>query len=572
MKPKLACADFTFPLLAHDRALDLIALLEFDAVDIGLFEGRSHLWPSRVFRSLRKSARELAAKLNDRGLKLADVFLQTAVDFVSLAANHPEPKRRRLARDMFVQTLEFAAECGSSHVSALPGVRFTDEPASASWERCCDELSWRLEQAAAVGLTFSVEAHVGSIVPLPRQAMRLVRSVPGLTLTLDYTHFTRRGIADSEVEPLVAHASHFHVRGARKGRLQASFQNNTIDYARVWRVMQSCGYRGYLGIEYVWVDWEHCNEVDNLSETILWRDFLRARVNVAQGDLGYTATIARNGKRYSLTPAALRPSMGLWLDLGIGGSVRGNGAGKSGSRPMLCIRGGTHDVRQPWSRRDFLRVGLSSGCAFGGLASLADLAHAAAAETAGPTAGRRSFGRAKSLVLVYLFGGPSHIDIWDMKPDAPSGIRGEFKPISTSVPGIQITEHLPLLARMADKYAIIRSLSHGDSAHGSASHTMLTGRRPRDLGEVPPREDDYPHYGAVLGKLRPAHVGTAPFVSYPWAIATSTNIVPGQTGGFMGRALDPWRVEPSRRPGQVFDVPLATLPDDVEPRAAGVAT
>ena len=80
---------------------------------------------------------------------------------------------------------------------------------------------------------------------------------------------------DSEIEPLVKYATHFHVRGARKGRLQATFKENAIDYARVLKAMKKSGYRGYLGIEYVWIDWEHCNECDNVSETILFRDFLR---------------------------------------------------------------------------------------------------------------------------------------------------------------------------------------------------------------------------------------------------------------------------------------------------------
>jgi sugar phosphate isomerase/epimerase len=125
---------------------------------------------------------------------------------------------------------------------------------------------------------FSVEAHVGSLAPNPREAARMVQGVPGLTLTLDYTHFTRIGLPDGEIEPLVRHASHFHVRGARKDRLQTSFSTNTIDYVRVLGAMHDCGYSGYLGIEYVWIDWEHCNESDNLSETILFRDFLRAQI------------------------------------------------------------------------------------------------------------------------------------------------------------------------------------------------------------------------------------------------------------------------------------------------------
>src|SRR5438105_15949173 len=106
MNLRLACADFTFPLLPHDRALDLIAMLDIPGVDIGLFEGRSHLWPSAVFPRLPGSARELAGKLGDRGLEPADVFLQTAPDFASLAPNHPDPERRRQARDLFARTVE----------------------------------------------------------------------------------------------------------------------------------------------------------------------------------------------------------------------------------------------------------------------------------------------------------------------------------------------------------------------------------------------------------------------------------------------------------------------------------
>jgi sugar phosphate isomerase/epimerase len=273
--PKLACADFTFPLLPHDKALDLIALLDFEGVDIGLFEGRSHLWPSRVFEDVKGSARKLAEKLRDRGLQAADVFLQTAPDFESLAPNHPDAGRRRRARDWFAKAVEFAAEAGSRHVSALPGVVFGGEAEASSFARCRDELAWRCETARAAGITFAVEAHVGSIAPTPEAAAALVRAVPGLTLTLDYTHFTRSGVPDSEIEPLIAHASHFHARGARAGRLQASFKDNVIDYGRVLDVMRRTGYSGYVGVEYVWIDWEQCNEVDNLSETILLRDFLR---------------------------------------------------------------------------------------------------------------------------------------------------------------------------------------------------------------------------------------------------------------------------------------------------------
>src|SRR5436305_8490434 len=99
---KLACADFAFPLLEHEKVLQLIAALDFEGVDIGLFEGRSHLWPSKEFRNLSKSARALKRKLDACGLTCADVFLQMAPSFVPYAIDHPEAARRRLVRDWFL--------------------------------------------------------------------------------------------------------------------------------------------------------------------------------------------------------------------------------------------------------------------------------------------------------------------------------------------------------------------------------------------------------------------------------------------------------------------------------------
>src|SRR5882757_5014092 len=96
---KLACADFTFPLLAHEKVLELIAMLGFEGVDIGLFEERSHLWPSREFVDIGNSAGELKRKLDAVGLQPADIFLQMAPDFQPYAINHPDAARRQKARD-----------------------------------------------------------------------------------------------------------------------------------------------------------------------------------------------------------------------------------------------------------------------------------------------------------------------------------------------------------------------------------------------------------------------------------------------------------------------------------------
>ncbi len=277
MKPKLSCADFTYPLVSHEHALDVIAMLGFQGVDVGLFTGRSHLRPEIELKQVGKRARLLDKKLRDRGLKPADIFLIPGTSFSQMAPNDPSPAVRRAARAQFERGIEYAVAVGGKHFSALPGVFWTGESKADSIMRSSEELAWRAAHAARLGVTYSVEPHIGSIIPTPKAALEFVRKVPGLTLTLDYTHFTRIGMPDSEIEPLVKHASHFHCRGARKGRLQASFNKNTIDYGRVLKLMRQIGYRGYVGIEYVWQDWEHCNECDNLSETVLFRDFLLSR-------------------------------------------------------------------------------------------------------------------------------------------------------------------------------------------------------------------------------------------------------------------------------------------------------
>jgi hypothetical protein len=225
---------------------------------------------------------------------------------------------------------------------------------------------------------------------------------------------------------------------------------------------------------------------------------------------------------------------------------------------MFLIRGRAVDLRQGWTRRDCLRIGLGGALGILGNGFRAGRPARAASARLG-----RAFGQAKSCILIYLFGGPSHIDIWDMKPAAPPEIRGEFKPQATNVSGITITDQLPRLARHADQYAIVRSLSHRDSSHGSAGHAMLTGRLPKVRGEVGPTADDFPHYGAVLARLRPAPHAVAPFVALPWMVSTSTNIVPGQNASFLGRAMDPLRLEIPADQRPDFAPLLSNLPDEV---------
>src|SRR5262245_34243641 len=113
--------------------------------------------------------------------------------------------------------------------------------------------------------------------------------------------------------------------------------------------------------------------------------------------------------------------------------------------------------------------------------------------------GAKSAPAARSCVLFLLHGGPSQLDTWDMKPDAPSEVRGEFLPISTSVPVLQIVEHLPRLACMADRYTIVRSMTHASLFHNTATSLVMTGNSPlSDVLAFTPSENDFPHLGAQL--------------------------------------------------------------------------
>ncbi len=169
-------------------------------------------------------------------------------------------------------------------------------------------------------------------------------------------------------------------------------------------------------------------------------------------------------------------------------------------------------------------------------------------------------GRAKACILLFMWGGPAHQDTWDLKPDTPAEYRGEFKPIPTPVPGLRVCEHLPLLARRADKLAVVRSLTHGDVNHLTATHFLLTGRDlPNRNG---PEHDDWPHYGSVLARLGRGRGPLPPFVSMmpkvPDGAPRFVEQSRGRGAGWLGPQFDPLRIDedPNRADYHVADFDL----------------
>ena len=201
------------------------------------------------------------------------------------------------------------------------------------------------------------------------------------------------------------------------------------------------------------------------------------------------------------------------------------------------------------SRRCLLRAGTA------GLAGLALPGLLRAAAQAGAK------GPAKHILFLHQFGGPSHLDTFDMKPDAPDGIRGEFSPIATHQPGLRVAEHLPRFATVVDRFAQIRSVHHTMRNHNSATYYSLTGHAP-PLDDIRLRDTQelYPAYGSTVARLAPSDDPAIPsFLAFPHVLHDGS-VTPGQHASFLGKEYDPFFIgkDPNRRD---FQLPELSLPD-----------
>jgi sugar phosphate isomerase/epimerase len=263
-------------MLEHEHTMRLVSMLGFTGFDLAVMGNRSHVRPEHIRGNVAAEAERLSRLIAAHGLALSDVFVIPWTDFETLAPNHPEADERDRARALFIDCLEFAARMAAPGLTLLPGIAWPGERASDSLARAAEELGWRAERASALGLRFSIEPHIGSIVSTPEAVGELLSLAPGVELTLDYTHFVGQGIEESRIDPLIPTARHFHARGARPGRAQCAVKDSTISYERIADALTACGYDGCIALEYVWIEWEHMNECDNLSETVLLRDRLVA--------------------------------------------------------------------------------------------------------------------------------------------------------------------------------------------------------------------------------------------------------------------------------------------------------
>ncbi|MBT4866329.1 MAG: DUF1501 domain-containing protein [Planctomycetaceae bacterium] len=211
---------------------------------------------------------------------------------------------------------------------------------------------------------------------------------------------------------------------------------------------------------------------------------------------------------------------------------------------MFSIFGRSARMCDSWSRRELLTMG---GLSLFGLGLPELLTQRAAAKPQRQSIRRDGFGSADSVILVFLQGSPSHIDLWDPKPEAPAEIRGEFKPIATSTPGLFVGEVLPMLAQQAKHFNLVRSIGvdpKGLRNHGAAIYMLMTGHDPRNFSPtglaVPPSREDLPSVGAVVARYKPAEQGRFNNIAVGASVKEGREVGVGQGAGLLGGAYDPY--------------------------------
>lgn len=234
---------------------------------------------------------------------------------------------------------------------------------------------------------------------------------------------------------------------------------------------------------------------------------------------------------------------------------------------MLRVTASSVRLCDRLSRRDLLRVG---GLGVAGL-TLADLFRSRATADVD-----RRPGKARSCIVLFLMGGPSQHSTWDPKPGAPAEVRGELKPISTTVPGLAISELLPKTAKLAEHLCLLRAVRTGDNAHSSSGYYMFTGvpHQPKNMENANPGPpNNWPNFGAIVRHLQKGNSSIPAAVRLPHHIwNTDGSVWPGQDAGFLGSGSDPWLFR-CRPAAPDFRIPEFALPANLtRQRAAGRRT
>lgn len=272
----LTCTSFSFPRLAFEKSLQVIALLGIEAADLCAHMGNPNdLHGSEIEADTDGQIERVKRAVGAAGLAIADLYPTFGVGFRDRAVNTPDPATRAANRRTFAALVRLSKAVGCPGITILPGVIWEELGPDRSFDLAVEALTELVQEARSAGLRLSVEPHLESVVEPPERAVALAEAVPGLRFTLDYTHFIAAGLPPERVHPLIPHTGHFHARHGAPGQLQCPSSESTIDYRDIVGRLKAAGYPGYLCVEYTWQEWRGANRLDVLSESAILRDQLR---------------------------------------------------------------------------------------------------------------------------------------------------------------------------------------------------------------------------------------------------------------------------------------------------------
>ncbi len=275
MAVDLTCTSFSFPLLSFEASLRAIALLEIPRFDVGAHEGATHIQPSEVEVDPGAVGDRIRRAADEARLTASDFFPTFGHGFRDRPVNVPDATTHAANLRRFRAIVACARSIGARGITLLPGVIWNDLGPERSFALSVERLRAFVPLAHDAGLRLSIEAHLESVAESPASAAALIAAVPGLSLTLDYSHFVAGGHPAEAVHALLPLAGHFHARQANATALQAGCHDGTLDFDDIISRLVAAGYTGDICVEYTYQDWRDCWHQDVVSESILLRDQIR---------------------------------------------------------------------------------------------------------------------------------------------------------------------------------------------------------------------------------------------------------------------------------------------------------
>lgn len=279
---RLTLSNHSFEHLDLEGTLALAQAIGFRGVDIAGFHdrGRCSLEPDEVGVDPQGHADRLNRLLDKYELKAGDFFPQFGASLDERSLNSPDPAVRLQNMSSFAGIISFCKYVGIPGFTISPGTHHPDRSFEENLDTTVEVMNELTDISGEQDIRVRFEPHVQSVVDTPERTLKLLERAPQTTVTLDYSHFVMQYIPVERIHPLLAHADHFHIRPARPGKLQSRLDENTIDFVDIACRLERLNYRGCLSLEFVYMTWYDCNQVDCLTETIFTKELMQEYVSV----------------------------------------------------------------------------------------------------------------------------------------------------------------------------------------------------------------------------------------------------------------------------------------------------